>query len=185
MQWMRRLLLRAEKRAALPPGSPWDGQPVDIEQFWADAWRELHRRQAVLASEMGLANAQWEVDQQAGLISFERSDGALLTAPVQIVGSWNPKSEMFTWGWNHPSVMTRLRMVAERTRWFGDKHKVPELVAPQVKVSEADAWRLTAVAVKVNGASGAYRGPTEDGPVVFMALGDLKVRPAPNAPAPG
>jgi hypothetical protein len=42
-------------------------------------------------------------------------------------------------------------------------------------LSQREAWRLTAVARKVNDAAGAYRGPTE-GPVVFMTMGELNVR---------
>ncbi|MES1156320.1 MAG: DUF6882 domain-containing protein [Alphaproteobacteria bacterium] len=154
---------------------PWGGEQVDVDRFWAEAWANLCRRQATLAKQFRLENANWAVDQDAGLIQFERADGALVTGPVQILGSWNPRSSLFTWGWDHPSVHTRLRADAERTRWFGDKHGLPELTDRQMQMTELDVWRLTAVAVKVNGAIGAYRGPTE-GPIVFMTLGDLKVK---------
>jgi len=155
---------------------PWGGERVeDIDRFWAEAWIDLLNRQRYLGSKMKLAKAPWVVDQNSGLIQFDRADGALVTAPVQIVGSWDPRSSIFTWGWDHPSVQTRLRADAERTRWFGEKHAQEELVQRTVKMSEQEAWRLTAVAMKVNGAAGAYRGPTE-GPVVFMTLGQPKVR---------
>jgi hypothetical protein len=108
--------------------------------------------------ELRLAEATWRVDE------------TVVRAPVQIIGSYNPRSEMFIWAWDHPSVAPRLRVSAERTRWFGNAHKVTELTERQVKMSEADAWRLTAIAMKVNAAYGAYRGPT-GGPIVFMTLG--------------
>ena len=44
-----------------------------------------------------------------------------------------------------------------------------------LKMEEQDAWRLTALAMKVNGSYGVYRAPTE-GPVIFMTLGEPKVR---------
>lgn len=154
---------------------PWEGQRVDVDRFWAEAWADLRFRQEHLAKRLKLAAADWSVDQQAGLIHFERRDGAVLSAPVQIIGAWNPKSEIFTWGWDHPSVQPRLRADAERTRWFGEKHGLEELTMRQIKCNEAEAWRLTSVAVKVNAAGGAYRGPT-DGPVVFMTLGETKTR---------
>lgn len=175
MSWFKRLLGPATVRAALPPAEPWQGENVDVDRYWAEAWADLQSRQAWLAKRAGLANATWAVDQPSGLIKFERTDGALVTAPVQIIGSWSPRTELFTWGWDHPSVATRLRANAERTRWFGEKNDLAELTAPQVKCSEGEAWRLTAVSVKVNAARGAYRGPTDGGPVVFMSLGDLKV----------
>lgn len=161
---------------ALPPASsPWDGQVVDVDVYWAEAWEELRRRQAALAKLMRLNDARWTVDQNAGIITFDRADESTVTAPVQIIGSWSPRTEVFTWGWDHPSVQLRLRAGAERTRWFGEKHELPELTQRALRATESDAWRLTAVAVKVNGAVGAYRGPTEEGPSVFMALGDLKI----------
>jgi hypothetical protein len=163
------------KSGNAPPA--WDGEPVDIDVFWAEAWAELNMRQQALAKTYKLADARWTVDQNAGIIQFERVDGAIVTAPVQIIGSWNPQNEIFTWGWDHPSVKLRLRASAERTRWFGDKHAIPELTEPNVRVSEAEAWRFAAVAMKVNGAHGVYRGPTE-GPVVFMTLGAMKIAKA-------
>lgn len=155
---------------------PWGGERVeDVDRFWAESWVDLLNRQRWLASKMKIGRAPWFVDQNSGLIQFDRSDGALVTAPVQIIGSWDPRSELFTWGWDHPSVQTRLRGDAERTRWFGEKHSQDELTQRTMKISEQEAWRLTAVAMKVNGSAGAYRGPTE-GPVVFMTLGQPKVR---------
>jgi len=173
--FVQRLLAGAPARPQLPPAQPWSGEQVDVDQFWAEAWADLHRRQRYLAAKAGLANASWAVDQSAGLIQFAREDGAVLIAPVQIIGSWNPMTETFTWGWDHPSVVTRLRASAERTRWFGEAHGLPEFTEPRMKASETDAWRMTAVAMKVNGAAGAYRGPT-DGPVIFMTMGELSLK---------
>ena len=48
--------------------------------------------------------------------------------------------------------MQRLRNDAERTRWFGDKHDLDELtVKARWKMSEQEAWQMTALAMKVNG----------------------------------
>lgn len=174
--WARRLMdLPRNPRDVLAPAEPWNGDHVDVDQFWAEAWRELRRRQHALAQQARLAHARWTVDQSAGLIQFERPDGGLATAPVQIIGAWNPNNGAFTWGWDHPSVRTRLRAYAERTRWFGEAHDLKELTEGRVKLNETQAWRMTAVALKVNGAVGAYRGPT-DGPTIFMALGQITER---------
>lgn len=154
---------------------PWGGEEVDVDRFWAESWVDLLNRQRWLAKKLKLEKAPWSVDQQAGIISFERKDGALVTAPVQIIGAWNPKTEMFRWGWDHPMVQTRLRADAERTRWFGDKHELPELTAKSLKMTEQEAWQMTALAMKVNAAHGVYRGPTE-GPIVFMTLGKPKIK---------
>jgi hypothetical protein len=169
---MRKPAASAQAGRAL---TPWGGEHVDVDRYWAEAWVDLHRRQTLLANKLKIGKANWTVNQEAGLIEFDRPDGRLVTAPVQIIGSWNPRTSAFTWGWDHPSVQTRLRADAERTRWFGDKHDLPELTERSLRISEQEAWRLTAVAMKVNAAVGAYRGPTE-GPVVFMTLGAPKVK---------
>ena len=172
MRWVKNLAVNGSTSRALVP---WGGERVDVDRFWAESWADLLNRQRFLARRLKISSAPWTVDQQQGLIQFERKDGALVSAPVQIIGSWNPRNGAFTWGWDHPSVHTRLRADAERTRWFGDKHDLPELTERSLKVTEQEAWRLTAVAMKVNAAAGAYRGPT-DGPVVFMTLGQPKVK---------
>ena len=172
MRWMKSLAAkRAESRALVP----WGGERVDIDRFWAESWVDLLNRQRFLANKLKIGRSPWEVNQDAGIVRFAREKGGEVIAPVQIIGSWNPRSSLFTWGWDHPSVQTRLRADAERTRWFGDKHDIDELMQRSLKISETDAWRLTAVAMKVNAAAGAFRAPTE-GPVVFMTLGEPKVR---------
>jgi hypothetical protein len=162
---------RQQSRALVP----WGGERVNVDRFWAESWIDLLNRQSWIAKRLKIETAPWQVDQSAGIIRFERKDGALVTAPVQIIGAWNPRTEMFRWGWDHPMVHTRLRADAERTRWFGDKHELEELTTRTLKMSEREAWQMAALAMKVNGAHGVYRGPTE-GPVVFMTLGEPKVR---------
>jgi hypothetical protein len=161
---------------------PWGGEAVDVDRFWAESWVDLLNRQSWLARRLRISKAPWFVDQDAGLIRFDRKDGAEVTAPVQIIGAWNPRTEVYRWAWDHPMVHTRLRADSERTRWFGEKHGLPELTDPVLKISENEAWRMTAVAMKVNGAYAAYRGPT-DGPIMFMTLGEPKVRKAQTPPA--
>ncbi|OQW63433.1 MAG: hypothetical protein A4S17_07180 [Proteobacteria bacterium HN_bin10] len=172
---------RAKRRAAEPQASasrdlaPWGGERVDVDRFWAESWIDLLNRQQWLSKRLKLDTAPWLVDQNAGIIQFERKDGAQVTAPVQIIGAWNPRTRIFRWAWDHPMVAQRLRNDAERTRWFGDKHGLEELTVKSLRLDEQDAWRLAAVAMKVNGSYGVYRAPTE-GPVIFMTLGEPKVR---------
>ncbi len=154
---------------------PWRGERVDVDRFWAEAWVDLDRRQKAVARKLKIGKAEWSVNQDAGLIQFDRPDGRTVIAPVQIIGSWNPRNSNFTWAWDHPSVHTRLRADAERTRWFGEKHDVPELMERTLRMSEQDAWKMTSVAMKVNAAVGAYSGITE-GPIVFMTFGQPKVK---------
>jgi len=166
---------KAPANAASSALVPWGGEVVDVDRFWAESWVDLLNRQSWFAKRLKIMASPWFVDQDAGLIRFARKDGGEVTAPVQIIGAWNPRTQIFRWAWDHPLVKTRLRADAERTRWFGQKHDLPELTERAMRMSENDAWRLVAVAMKVNGAHAVYRGPTE-GPVIFMTLGAPKLR---------
>ena len=168
---------KAEPEAPAASSSlvPWGGEHVDVDRFWAEAWVDLMNRQRWLARKMRIAKAPWVVNQAAGLIQFERKDGAIVAAPVQIIGAWNPRTHIFRWAWDHPLVETRLRADAERTRWFGEKHELEQLTIRSRKMDEQEAWQMTAVAMKVNASHGVYRGPTE-GPIMFMTLGKPRVK---------
>jgi hypothetical protein len=167
---------RQEWAHSIPPA--WDGEHVDVDTFWAQAWAELTARQAILSDRLQLASAEWRVDQNAGLIEFTRKDGIVVRAPVQIVGCYAPRLEAFIWGWDHPSVLPRLRQDAQLARQFGDKHNLPELTQRMVKATEAEAWHLAAVTMKISGAAAVYRGPAEEGgPIVFMTLRELTALP--------
>ena len=176
MAWLKR---QTQTLAKAPEPSralvPWGGERVDVDRYWAEAWADFQRRQKAVARKLKIGKADWTVNQESGLIEFERQDGRLVIAPVQIIGAWNPRNSHFTWAWDHPSVHTRLRADAERTRWFGEKHDLPELTARSLKMNEEDAWKLTSVALKVNAAAGAFSGITE-GPVVFMTFGAPKLK---------
>jgi hypothetical protein len=169
---------KAKPKAPATPSRalvPWGGEEVDVDRFVAESWVDLLNRQRWLSKKLKLETAPWLVDQNAGIIRFERKDGAVVTAPVQIIGAWNPRTSIFRWAWDHPMVVQRVRNDAERTRWFGDKHGLEELTVKSLKISEEEAWQMTALAMKVNGSHGVYRAPTE-GPVIFMTLGAPKVR---------
>ncbi|MEZ6024027.1 MAG: hypothetical protein R3C16_11580 [Hyphomonadaceae bacterium] len=154
---------------------PWGGERVNVDRFFAESWVDLLNRQRWLSKKLKIETAPWLVDQNSGIIRFDRKDGALVTAPIQIIGAWNPKSGAFRWGWDHPMVQQRLRNDAERTRWFGEKHDLDELTERKLVMDEREAWQMAALAMKVNASYGVYRAPTE-GPVVFMTLGEPKVR---------
>lgn len=178
MQKTARKKAKPKSAAAAAPSRalvPWGGEEVDVDRFWAESWVDLLNRQRWLSRKLKLETAPWFVDQNAGIIQFERKDGAMVTSPVQIIGAWNPRTQVFRWAWDHPMVVQRLRNDAERTRWFGEKHGLEELTVKSLKMDEQEAWRLTALAMKVNGSYGVYRAPTE-GPVIFMTLGEPTVR---------
>ena len=111
----------------------------------------------------------WSVDQGDGTITFAFSGGLVAKAPVQIIGTYNPREGTFLWGWNHPSVPEPLRTHAELAKEFGACNQVSQFTSRQVKCSEIEAWGFAAAAARLAKANGAYRADA-GGPLVYMTF---------------
>ncbi|MFC5598278.1 DUF6882 domain-containing protein [Deinococcus cellulosilyticus] len=117
---------------------------------------------------------QWNVDLQQGQIRWTFADGTVAVANIQVVGTFNPQDSTFLWGWDHPSVPPALRDHAEKVRVYGEEHQIPTFTERTITCTELQAWEFTAVAARLGGASGAYRG-NAGGPLVFMTFGEVQI----------
>ena len=118
---------------------------------------------------------EWAVDLEAGTITFT-SATRMVTAPVQVIGTYNSLDGTFLWGWDHPSIPEPRRADARLARRFGELQNLPLFTTRMVECSEAQAWNFTAVAMYLSGAQGAYRGPAGT-TMVFMTFGELTIVP--------
>lgn len=108
----------------------------------------------------GLGSTErWDVDLEAGLISFS-GDGQVVVAPVQVIGTYNSQDGTWLWGWDHPSVPEALASDARLARDFGERYRLAAFTTREVTCDEQDAWQFTALACHLAGAAGAYRGPS-------------------------
>lgn len=106
----------------------------------------------------GLGSAdEWDVDQPSGIIRFTFAD-KVVTAPVQMLGSWSRANQSFMWAWANPSVEESLSRDAARVKAFGERHDLSFLVADTVPVDEEQAADIVAIAFRITGATGFYRG---------------------------
>ena len=121
-----------------------------------------------------LGSAEWEVDLDAGRISF-RHDGLLAEADVQVVGTYNKLDGTFLWGWDHPSVPPGRDQDAARVRRYGEGRGLTELTERKVTCDEATCWEFTALASFLGDAQCAYRGPTGD-TLVFFTFADVNLK---------
>jgi hypothetical protein len=119
-----------------------------------------------------LDEADWAVDQHAGTIVFNRSDGICATAAVQIIGTYNTADGTFLWGWDHPSVQPPLNAHAARVFEFGMENEIAALTTRKISCTEEEAWGYTALACELNDAQGAYRGPA-GATLIFMTFGEV------------
>ena len=144
-----------------------------IEQAMA----ELKAKTAALDAVTHFSQAQWEVDQDAGKIVFQRDDGIQLSAPVQIIGTYNSSDKTWLWAWDNPSINESLTHASAVVQAFGQQHAISQLTTRKVPCEEADCWVFTALAAKLDDAQGAYRGPAGR-TSVFMTFGKVEIKSA-------
>ena len=167
------LLLCTALVACLPARS--EVKPEPPQQFIERSYAALQNLQAVNDSSWKMQEAErWSVDQKAGRIMFVFRDGTTASAPVQVVGSFSPQNNSFMWAWANPSLDERLTRASRAAKAWADANSVSKWANRSFPSSEAEAWEITAVAARLDGAMGAYRAPT-GGPVVFLVFGEVKL----------
>ena len=135
--------------------------------------RELKLKQQRNAARWGLRDSEsWHADLKHGIIVFSRPGGTLLTAPVQLIGSYNPKDSHWHWGWDHPPAQAATAHAAELVRRFGEVYGLADLTARELHCSKEAAWRFTAIALHLSEAEGAYRGRSGE-TVAYMTFGAM------------
>ena len=93
------------------------------------------------------------------------------SAPVQIVGTTNSDDGSFLWGWDHPSVPPELAEHAELARAFGEAHGLPSTAIEKSNATTCGPGEFAAVAMRLGGASGTYRGQASETACVWMTFG--------------
>jgi hypothetical protein len=122
---------------------------------------------------------RWDLDQEDGSLVFSNAEGATAVAPAQIIGSFSTRDNTWLWAWDNPSVVDELKTHALKVKEYGEANGIEQLTARKWTGTEEDAWAMTALAVKLNNAHGAYRGPA--GPAyVFMTFGEVTINNRPN-----
>lgn len=120
---------------------------------------------------------RWDLDLEAGVVTFTFVDGLVATAPIQLVGTFNSGDGTFLWAWDHPSAPLSLRRAAGKVRAWAQRHAVSRLLRRKIRCSEDDAWGYTALAARLSKANGAYRALAgEGGPYVFFTFGAVSLR---------
>lgn len=146
----------------------------EIRPLVERAMAELQAKQAAIDAVAKISQASWSVDQDVGTIEFRRKDGILVTAPVQIIGTFDTKTGTWLWAWDNPSINESLCRDASAVREYGQEHKIDALTTRKSPCQESDCWELTALACKICDAQAAYRGPAGTARV-FMTFGTVQL----------
>lgn len=148
-------------------------EPADVVFGRADS--EIALRTQLFQRIFGDEHFDWRVDLEAGIITFT-SATKVVSAPVQVIGTYNTLDRTFLWGWDHPSVPEPRGADARLARQFGQLHSLPLFTTRMIECTEEQAWSFTAVALYLSGAQGAYRGPAGT-TMVFMTFGEMTITP--------
>jgi len=148
--------------------------PSEVDLTLERAMQTLQTQTDASDSLWDMGRASWSVDLDAGTIEFQNDKGWTISAPVQVVGTYNTLDNTFLWGWDHPSVPPERAASARLVREFGERHGLDLLTTRLVEVDEDDAWLFTALANYLGGGQGGYRGPTGT-TLVFMTFGDVTI----------
>ncbi|WP_424950088.1 DUF6882 domain-containing protein [Deinococcus sp.] len=121
----------------------------------------------------GLGSASWHADLQTGTLTFT-NERYRAVCPVQVIGTYDTRDSSWLWGWDHPSVPEGLAEHAKLVRAFATRQGLSALLTPALHCSEEDIWAFAALAVRLAGAQGAYRGPAGT-TLVMMTFGAVQL----------
>jgi hypothetical protein len=148
-------------------------EPAEV--VFGRAESEIALKTQLFRDIFGEEHYDWNVDLEARTIVFT-SATKMVSAPVQVIGTYNTLDGTFLWGWDHPSFPEPSRADARLARQFGQLQNLPLFTTRMVGCTEEEAWRFTAVALYLSGAQGAYRGPSGT-TMVFMTFGEMTIAP--------
>jgi len=125
----------------------------------------------------GLGSARrWELDQTNGQINWYFPDRTA-TAPAQIIGTWLPAANSWLWAWANNSVLPEMARDSRVVRDWAEEHGHTTLTLPKVEADREKAATMAALAVRVTGATGFYRGTgeTDADPVPIIIFGPVTI----------
>ena len=123
----------------------------------------MHKKRRQLNDSWGLGEEEgWSLDQTAGTITFRFSDGKIVTASVQIIGTYDIPAQKFLWSWANPSFSDNLKIHALKFREKLRKRKVDMWLGEEFQMNETVAEWFTFMAANENKADGFYTGRIRD-----------------------
>jgi hypothetical protein len=124
---------------------------MELEKLLTQGRDLVDRTTRAHAERWGLGTArQWVLDQDTGIIRWSFEDH-VVSAPAQVLGSWNSKVSTFVWAWDNETIQASLSVLAGRIRAFGLEHEVPALSTSPLNVDEEQVRDLVAVAFGLTG----------------------------------
>ena len=144
---------------------------------WRDeAVRELQDKNARLERDYGIGSGgRYDYDLDTSTLVFSSDNGARAVAEIQVLGTTSAAAGNWLWAWANPDWPEPLTADSLKVREFGDEHEICELthdyVFPEDGVTlNGLGWELSAAAVRVCDAIGAYRPPRDEGGGLYLLM---------------
>lgn len=150
------------------------------EPDWYPAWRheamhQLQAKNARLDEDFRLGGwERFDYDLDAGTLVFSDGGTAKVIADIQIAGSTSAAGGTWLWAWANSHWPPDRVADSDLVRTFGEEHGICELTHDYLEDEEGDlnalGWELTAVAVRLSEAVGAYRPPRDEGGGLYLVI---------------
>ncbi|WP_028101745.1 DUF6882 domain-containing protein [Pseudoduganella violaceinigra] len=157
---------------------------TSMDDTTAQAWvqyldtqcKVLRDKQQAMTGRLKLNDySRWDYYQENAQLVFSGGAQPDLVADVEFVGTLSTASDTWMWSWANFSLLQPVRSRILAVRDFGEEHDYPLLTVPKWKAQQQDGWHMTAIALDVLGAMGAYRVPTDNG-FIFMVVLSAQLR---------
>ncbi|MEU9093839.1 DUF6882 domain-containing protein [Streptomyces sp. NPDC048428] len=164
------------KRAGEPESPAQGVDPADLSTLSLQG-EDMIDQLARAHMSWGLGSAdRWGLDQRTGLITWTFPDRTA-TAPAQILASFSASSGSWLWAWANESILPEMSRDARSVRDWAETHGHHTLAQPETEADEQVAATLAALAVRITGAAGFYRGPGA-GSVAIITFGPVTLTAA-------
>lgn len=151
-----------------------DGETPDFKAFVEGSMEGLRLQTEAHQGAWRLGDSErWDFSQDTGELVFTFPD-MIVRAPGQIIGSFDSAEGSWLWAWANSSIAASLARDSVRVRQYGEQHKVRRLTVPSWSAVEMDGWRMAALANRLCGSNGVYRGPAGT-TFVFFTFGQLQM----------
>ncbi len=160
----------------LNPGLP--PLPTEFDALVEFAGNHIAAQQLAHSGAWGLGDAErFDVDLQAGTITWMFTDrNMMVTAPAQLLGTWNPGDQTFLWGWAHPSAPPGTAVAAQAVKDWADQNGVVELQDRKIECDNDTCYSIAGIASPIGDLQGVYRFDA-GGPWAYVGFGNVTLNP--------
>ena len=114
----------------------------------------------------------YDIDLNAGTITFFLPGGTPAKADAQLLGTWNPNDQTFLWGWDHPSAPPGTAVAAAALRDHAQANGIESLSSSQTTCVLESCFGLAATAILAGDLQGIYRIDA-GGPWAYFGFGSV------------